>query len=161
MSDAPPPSTDRHWWAATDQILFWVSVAFVLLVPTAIGLITSNATIAGITLVCGAFVALMSKFESLAELTIGPLEAKMREVAEVNHATLDAAQKSLVALQAATKLPPSPATSDVIATTTNTAVEAVTAAIRANDVMFTAWPPPAWRRIDLSPGGSAYVAYKP
>ena len=115
--------------------------------------------IAWITLVCGAFVAMMSKFESLAELTMGPLKATMREVAEVNHATLDAAQKSLAALQAATKLPPSPSTTDVIATTTSAAVEAVTAAMRANDVMTFTRSLPNWSRRELSPGGSAYVLH--
>ena len=164
MSDEQPPPTDRHWWTAVaTDILFWVSVAFVLLVPTAIGLITSNTTTAGIALVCGCFVALMSKFESLAELTIGPLKAKMREVAEDNlRAQLNTARGALAALQAAEKLPPSPSTSDVISATTSTAVEAVTAAIRANDaITFATSSPVSWRRFELSPGGSAYIISKP
>ena len=85
MSDEPTPPTARHWWAAvatwwvanaTDQNLFWVSVAFVFVVPTFIGLKTSNTTIAWIALICGAFVAIMSRFDDIAELTLGPLAVK-------------------------------------------------------------------------------------
>ena len=78
MSDEQPPSAARHWLAAvaTEQNLFWVSVVFVLLAPTAIGLMISNSTIAWLTLVCGAFVAMMSKFESLAELNNGAAESE-------------------------------------------------------------------------------------
>jgi hypothetical protein len=114
-------------------------------------LIASNTT-AWITVVCGAFVMMMSKFESLAELTIGPLKAKTREVVEESlRVQLNTTRNALATLQAAQKLPPSPSTSDVIATTTNTAVEAVTAAIRANDVMFTAWRPSPARLVSVQP----------
>ena len=59
-----------------------------------------------LTLVCGTFVAMMSKFESLAELTIGPLKVKMREVAQesrVLQAQLDVALKELAAAKAEAK----------------------------------------------------------
>jgi hypothetical protein len=141
MSDEQPPTAARHWLAAvvTEQNLFWVSVVFVLLVPTAIGLMTSNSTIAWLTLVCGAFVTMMSKFETLAELTMGPLKVRMREVVG---AQLGVAAGAIAASQAAAKLLPDQAAADVITTTTNAAAEAVTAAMRANDaITFTVTPP--------------------
>jgi hypothetical protein len=145
MSDEQPPTAARRRLAAvfTEQNLFWVSVVFVLLAPIVIGL-TSNATIAWLTLVCGTFVAMMSKFESLAELTIGPLKVKMREVAQesrVLQARLDVALKELAAAKAEAKLLSDRASADAITIKTDAAVEAVTAAMRANDVIITTAEP--------------------
>jgi hypothetical protein len=134
-------------WAVlpiSDQIMLWLGVAFVLIAPTTIGLITTNSTSAWVATVCGAFVTLMSRFANLTELSLGPVKAKMREAAQE---TLYAAQ-NIARAQAEVKVLPDSPSKDVIATTTNAAMEAVTAAIKANEAVTitsttsSRFPPP-------------------
>jgi hypothetical protein len=92
--------------------MLWLGVVFVLIVPTTIGLITTNSAIALVAAAC-AFVAVMSRFDSLTELSMGPLKATI------------AAQNIAAARAAVITLPDSPS-KEVIITTTNAAMEAVT-----------------------------------
>jgi hypothetical protein len=69
------------------QIVFWIGVAFVLVAPTAIAIMDRPG--AWIALLCGSFVTLVAKLDSLAELSMGPLRAKMRETIAEAAATID------------------------------------------------------------------------
>lgn len=72
-----------------DQLVFVAGIVFVLLVPSAIGILVSNATAAWIALLSGAFVTVISKFDRIAEFSLGPLRARMREVVAEATATID------------------------------------------------------------------------
>ena len=70
-------------------ILFWIAVLFTLTVPTAISILLDDTTTSWIALVSGAFVVLMSRIDNLAELSLGPLKAKLRARIEEATATID------------------------------------------------------------------------
>jgi hypothetical protein len=132
MSDQQPSIVSDRIKLWSDQIVFWVGMAFVLLAPIVIGLFTSNATIAWLALIGGAFVTLMSRFESLAELTLGPMKVKMRD------SLLRVTLNTIAAANAEAKTLPDSPSKNVITTTTSAAMEAVTAAIKANSAtIFT------------------------
>jgi hypothetical protein len=68
--------------------LFWVGVAFTLLVPVTIGLRTHDQTTAWIALLCGAFVTMLARVDDLTEIALGPVRAKMRETLREATATI-------------------------------------------------------------------------
>jgi hypothetical protein len=72
-----------------ERITFGIGVAFVLIAPSTIGLLTSNPTLPWVSLVSGAFITIVSKIDSLAEFSLGPLKARMREAVEEATATID------------------------------------------------------------------------
>lgn len=84
-----------------DRIIFWVGIGFVLVVPSLIGLYAPNSSVAWIALVSGAFVTMMSKFDSLAEFSLGPLRARMREVVDQATATIAQLQNLAVSITSA------------------------------------------------------------
>jgi len=71
------------------NILFWVGIIFILVVPVYIGVFRKapSATVWAVV-VCGAFVIFMSKIEIIQELSLGPLKAKMKEQIRETDATL-------------------------------------------------------------------------
>jgi hypothetical protein len=72
-----------------ERILFPVSVCFILAVPISIGLFFHAISVAWLAALCGAFVLLVSRLETLAELSLGPLKAKMRQTIAEAAATVD------------------------------------------------------------------------
>lgn len=70
-------------------ILFWSGVLFVLFVPLLVGFVSKSANLAWLAAICGAFVTVMSRFDDLSELAMGPMQAKLRRAVEEAYATLD------------------------------------------------------------------------
>lgn len=60
------------------KALFWFSILYVLTVPVAVAHAAQSASLGGLALVAGLSILFMSKFNELAELSYGPLKAKMR-----------------------------------------------------------------------------------
>ena len=79
------------------NILFWFGIAFTLIAPIVIGTILHDHTTAWIAALCGAFVTFMAKLESVAELSLGPVKAKLRAKIEEASATIDQLRKVAVA----------------------------------------------------------------
>jgi len=75
------------------KLLFWIGIVFTLVVPILIGKFFSDHSISWVAALCGAFVVLMSKFEILQELSLGPLKAKMREQLREAAATIEQLRK--------------------------------------------------------------------
>lgn len=59
-------------------IQLWFGVIFTAVAPIVIGLKFNEYQVAWIAALCGAFITLMAKPEALAELSLGPLKAKMQ-----------------------------------------------------------------------------------
>jgi len=74
--------TARRW-------LFWVGVVFTISAPIIIGIEFANTGIAWVAALCGAFVTFISKLHEMAELSVGPVRAKMRETIREANATID------------------------------------------------------------------------
>lgn len=81
-------SAEEDTGPAGQRVLFRVSIVFVLVVPVCVSLYASNSVGAWIALLAGSFTALMSKFDALAEFSLGPLKARMREAADEATATV-------------------------------------------------------------------------
>lgn len=71
------------------SILFWGGTIFTLFVPVSIGILTKNANASWLAALCGAFVIFIAKLDDIAELSLGPVKAKMRETIREALATLD------------------------------------------------------------------------
>ena len=69
--------------------LFWCGTLFTLFVPLGIAIITKNANASWLSALCGAFVIIVAKLDNIAELSLGPLKAKMRETIQEALATLE------------------------------------------------------------------------
>jgi hypothetical protein len=69
-------------------VLFWVAIGFTATMPTIIGLLGGPANVVWASLVCGAFITFISKADGLAELSLGPLKAKMKETIQEASATV-------------------------------------------------------------------------
>ncbi|MEE9294142.1 MAG: hypothetical protein V3W34_04135 [Phycisphaerae bacterium] len=62
--------------------LFWLGIVFTLVAPIVIGVAYGDQTTNWIAALCGAFVTFMAKIESIAELSLGPVKARMKEKME-------------------------------------------------------------------------------
>ena len=69
--------------------LFWGGVIFTLAAPIIIGHIFKNDSVAWVAALCGAFVTFMARIDDLAELSFGPLKAKMRDTINEANATIE------------------------------------------------------------------------
>lgn len=69
-------------------ILFWFGVVFTIVAPVLLGVLGYEG-VAWIALVAGAFVTLVSKLRDIAEITLGPVKAKMRETIAEAHVTIE------------------------------------------------------------------------
>ncbi|MGF6637259.1 hypothetical protein [Paraburkholderia sp. MM6662-R1] len=78
---------------------FWIGAVLTLLAPPSIVLSTANTQAAWITAVCCLAFTLLTRAEDLAELSLGPLKAKMRE--QVREAAATVAELKAVAASAA------------------------------------------------------------
>lgn len=70
-------------------LLFWASVAFTAIVPILIGTLGGSASTAWAALVSGAFLTFIAKLADVAELSLGPVKARMREVIDEAAATTE------------------------------------------------------------------------
>lgn len=70
-------------------VLFWVGVLFTLVAPVVIGVALESESTAWVAALCGAFVTFAAKLDAIAELSLGPLKARMRNAIEEVHATVD------------------------------------------------------------------------
>lgn len=78
---------------AINRVLFWAGVLFSVIAPLYIGLGLKNINMAWLSLLCGAFVTLMTKYEDIIEFSFGPVKARMRETIRQANATIDQLQK--------------------------------------------------------------------
>lgn len=70
-------------------MLFWIGVIFILVVPVYIGIFhKAHPAIVWAAVLCGAFVIFISKIESIQELSLGPLRARMKEQIREADATI-------------------------------------------------------------------------
>jgi len=70
-------------------ILFWFGVIFTVVAPLVIGLYFKDKTTMWVAVVCGAFITLIARVEDIAELSLGPLRAKMRDTIREANATIE------------------------------------------------------------------------
>ena len=82
-----PPSSGHS--PILERVLFPLGVVFILVVPIMVAVIFHDATASWIAALCGAFVVMSSKFSTLAEFSLGPLRAKMRETLDEAAATVE------------------------------------------------------------------------
>lgn len=75
------------------SFIFWLGIFFTLSAPIVIGIYFDNPSISWVAALCGAFVTLMAKAESLAELSLGPVKAKMKEKLQEASATIEELRK--------------------------------------------------------------------
>jgi hypothetical protein len=59
--------------------VFWAGVLYAGVAPEVISLFGGSTGASWLATWCGAFVAFMAKFDDLAEFSLGPLKAKMKE----------------------------------------------------------------------------------
>ncbi len=71
------------------KILFWLGILFTLFAPVIIGIYFDDQSTSWVAALCGAFVTFMAKIGDLAELSLGPVKAKMKEKIEEASATID------------------------------------------------------------------------
>ena len=69
--------------------LFWAGIIFTVVAPIVIGVGYDDQSTSWIAAICGAFVTFMSRLEFLAELSLGPVKAKLRDKIEEATATID------------------------------------------------------------------------
>lgn len=81
------------------RFLYWIAIIWTLLVPVCISIFLERAAASWIALVSGAFVVFVSRLEDVAELSLGPLRAKLHAKIEEANATIE--QLRHVALTAA------------------------------------------------------------
>ena len=63
------------------KALFWLGVAFPVIAPISLGVLGHGGT-AWVALLSGVFITLISRLSDIAEITVGPIKAKMREFIE-------------------------------------------------------------------------------
>lgn len=69
--------------------MFWLGILFTLFAPVVIGIFFDDQSTSWVAALCGAFVTFMAKIGDLAELSLGPVKAKMKEKLEEASATID------------------------------------------------------------------------
>ena len=68
--------------------LFWFGIVFTLIAPIVIGTGFGDHSTSWVAALCGAFVTFVAKLESVAELSLGPVKARMREQLKEANATI-------------------------------------------------------------------------
>ena len=81
-------STDANEQKRKHPILFWGGLGFTVIVPLWIGLELEDPSTSWVSFLIGAFIVFMSKFDEIAEFSLGPLRARMREKIEEADAAL-------------------------------------------------------------------------
>lgn len=71
------------------KVLFWLGILFTLFAPVIIGIGFDDQSTSWVAALCGAFVTFIAKIGDLAELSLGPVKAKMKEKIEEASATID------------------------------------------------------------------------
>ncbi len=59
--------------------LFWAGIIFTIVAPVYIGIQYDDPSTSWVAALCGAFVSFMAKIENIAELSLGPVKAKMKQ----------------------------------------------------------------------------------
>ena len=70
-------------------MIFWVGLLFTLIAPVFIGIYYENESTSWVAALCGAFITFMAKIDDLAELSLGPVKARMKEKIEEANATIE------------------------------------------------------------------------
>ena len=84
------------------NFIFWCSVIFTLVVPLVIGIGFKDPSTSWVAALCGAFVTFIAKFDALAELSLGPVKARMKEQIAEAAATLEQLREVATATSRAT-----------------------------------------------------------
>ena len=71
------------------KVLFWLGILFTLFAPVIIGIGFDDQSTSWVAALCGAFITFIAKIGDLAELSLGPVKAKMKEKIEEAAATID------------------------------------------------------------------------
>jgi hypothetical protein len=82
--------------------IFWVGLLFTLIAPVFIGIHYQNVSISWVAALCGAFISFMAKIDDLAELSLGPVKARMKEKIEEANATIEQLREIAAATTGAT-----------------------------------------------------------
>lgn len=75
------------------NIILWIGIVYTLTAPVLLGINGYGASISWVAASCGAFIILVAKFESLTELSLGPLKARMKEKLQEASATIEQLRK--------------------------------------------------------------------
>lgn len=86
---SPSPSKPSNWNTA----LFWFGVSFTIAAPIVLGTYLGDHSTSWISALCGAFIVFVSRLDEIAELSLGPVKAKMREVINEANAKIEQVQK--------------------------------------------------------------------
>ncbi|CAG35144.1 hypothetical protein [Desulfotalea psychrophila] len=84
------------------KLLFWIGIVFTLVVPPIIGVYFGDQSTSWAAALCGAFVTFVSRLSELAELSLGPVKAKMKEKVDEASATIEQLRNVAVANSEAT-----------------------------------------------------------
>jgi hypothetical protein len=76
-----------------NNLVFGSGLIFTLVIPVFLQLYYHDSTAAWISLLCGAFVTIMQKFEDIVELSFGPIKARMKETIKEATATIEQLQR--------------------------------------------------------------------
>jgi hypothetical protein len=82
--------------------LFWIATGFLFVAPTVVGITTRSAAIASVTVACGAFVMLAARLDRMTELSLGPVNAKMKETIAEANATINQLREVTTTMATAT-----------------------------------------------------------
>ncbi len=74
-------------------VLFWFGAIFTIIAPIFIGTRFNDPSTSWVAALCGAFITFISKLDDIAELSLGPVRAKMRETIQEANATIEQVQK--------------------------------------------------------------------
>ncbi len=75
----------QTWTERFMKAVFYFGILLTGIVPVIVGLYFKDPSTIWVAALCGAFISFIAKFEELAELTLGPVKAKMKaQIAEVN-----------------------------------------------------------------------------
>lgn len=75
------------------KFLFWAGVLFTAAAPIIIGLFFKDTSTSWVAALCGAFITLMAGLENIAEISLGPVKARMREKIAEAAATIEQLKK--------------------------------------------------------------------
>lgn len=70
-------------------VLFWFGAVFTIIAPIIIGVWFKDPSTSWVSALCGAFVTFVSRLDDIAELSLGPVKAKMREAIQEANATVE------------------------------------------------------------------------
>lgn len=74
------------------KALFWFGAIFTIVAPIVIGTGFADPSTSWVAALCGAFITFISKLDEIAELSLGPVKAKMRETILQATATIEQVQ---------------------------------------------------------------------